>query len=809
MKKLLCIALALLTALTAAVSVAAVGDPADAPAEETAAPTEPVEQIPRITDISPVQGGAKISFTPYDGAAKYRVFTKKADGSGWKGIADVAALSYTRTGITAYSSDIYTVRALDAKGKFCSGYDKEGYAYTYLPAPSLKKAESVFEGVKVSWGAVSGAVSYRVYVKTGSSWKGLANVAGTSYTDTNVTSGTGYTYTVRAIDPESGRMLSYFDRAGVSVTYIAAPLITSCTPVQSGVKVSWGAVKGAAQYRLFYKNGSAWKTIGSTSSTSYTHTDPVEGKEYIYTVRATDRYGSYISGYDKNGFASDCFATPVLKKAECTVAGVKVTWKAVAGAGYYRVYLKSGGTWKGIANTASPSFTHKNVVSGVSYTYTVKVIDPVSGKALSYYDRTGVSVTYVAAPVITACAPAEGGTRVTWDKVEGAAKYRLFYKVDGGWKTVGTTTASTLVHQDPAAGQEYCYTVRALDNNGNFVSAYDTVGRTYRYIAPPEIASVEKTQEGVLLSWDTVEGAQGYRVYRKTFGAAFKKLANTDATSFLDDSALADTVYAYTLRTLDGDGQLSSYYHTNTLYYCNGIPADGKIDCGGTTVFFSKGYVRQGYVTIDGKCYYYNAAGTLQKNGIVGTKQEGYRYADKNGVIDMAARLALTWNGSDWNILDGMAYQVTTEKDRTLHRALKLVAKLTTASMTKEQKLRACFNYLQTETYECNPRVPHYRGMDWPIVYANDIFKTGGGNCLSYAAAFGFMAKAIGYTDVYGCHSGGHGWTEIGGLIYDTEWQRSHHTYSYYALSYYTSTDVDYASVKASFPYNAWMHVEI
>ena len=34
----------------------------------------------------------------------------------------------------------------------------------------------------------------------------------------------------------------------------------------------------------------------------------------------------------------------------------------------------------------------------------------------------------------------------------------------------------------------------------------------------------------------------------------------------------------------------------------------------------------------------------------------------------------------------------------------------------------------------------------WPAVYANDHFVMGGGNCFSDAAAFAYLAKALGYT---------------------------------------------------------------
>ena len=780
--------------------------PTEPPTEE---PTEPPVIDPHITSIIPADKGIKISFTAYESAAKYRVFYKKSDGSGWKGIGDTTSLSFVRTGCTPYTSDIYTVRAIGANGKFCSDYDKQGYRYYYLPVPNLKKAEATEEGIRVTWNAVNGAPGYRFYVKTANGWKLLAEPKTYYYVDTTAQSGVKNTYTVKVYDTEKQEALSYFDRTGISATYIATPQIISCTPVQGGMKVSWNAVGGAVKYRLFYKTETAWKTIGNTTSTSFVHTNPVMGQEYIYTVRVTDANGKYISGYDKAGFAATCLANPTLRKAESVNGGVKVSWDPVEGAAAYRVYVKNGSGWKGLGNTAETSWLDETALSGGTYTYTVRAIDPETGEMRSYFDRAGISTRYIATPQIISFTPVEGGTKVTWSAVDGAVKYRLFYKTETAWKTIGNTTAATFTHTNPEQGQKYIYTVRVTDASGKYISSYNAAGWAYRYIAPPAIASVTKADEGTVVEWEPVEGAAGYRLYRKSFGASWKALVNTAETSYADVDAPADTLYTYTLRTLDDEGRLNSFHLKDTPYYYNGELADGSIPYNGATIRFVSGYVRQGYVTVDGKTYYYDSTGTLKKNGIVGTAAEGYRYADQNGVIDNTARLAVTSGGYDWNVLDGKATKVSTEKDRTMFRALKLMNKLTSTTDTKAQKLKKCFNYLQTETYEYNPRVPHYRGMDWPIVYANDIFTTNGGNCLSYAAAFAFMAKAIGYDDVYACHSGGHGWTEIGGLIYDSEWQRSNHKYSYYGLSYYTETDVDYLAVKQNFPYSAWMHIEI
>ena len=135
----------------------------------------------------------------------------------------------------------------------------------------------------------------------------------------------------------------------------------------------------------------------------------------------------------------------------------------------------------------------------------------------------------------------------------------------------------------------------------------------------------------------------------------------------------------------------------------------------------------------------------------------------------------------------GWLTQVKTEHEKTLARAMQLVAQVTNNGMTKEQKLRACYVHIRDGYPEYNPRIPHFAGQGWHITYANDIFvgKDGrkGGNCISVGAAFAYMAKAIGFENVYAVNGTGHGWAEVNNLVYDAEWER-HHSGSYYAVNY-------------------------
>lgn len=219
-----------------------------------------------------------------------------------------------------------------------------------------------------------------------------------------------------------------------------------------------------------------------------------------------------------------------------------------------------------------------------------------------------------------------------------------------------------------------------------------------------------------------------------------------------------------------------------------------------------KGKMVKGIKKIKKFRYFFNSAGELQK-GIVGNKRRGFYYADKKGRINSKNRKAVIYKGKKWNVLNGKATKVKTKKHLTLFRALKLVEKVTKKKMSKAAKLKACFKYVKKSYIEKNPRIPHYHGKGWCEIYANDMFVHKTGNCFSYASAFAYMAKAIGYKKVYCCNSGGHGWAEINGLVYDPEWSIHHLDNSFYALSYNTKTSNGYkGAISAGY---SWMRVKI
>lgn len=186
--------------------------------------------------------------------------------------------------------------------RFDKLYDQGALPDSYVNTPKLINISNEIGSVKVSWEKISGASQYRVYRKVGSgSWEKLVDTAAVTYTDKSVTSGTKYSYTVRCLD-YAGNSISSYNSSGISITYVAPPVISSVTNTRTGAKISWGKVTGAAKYRVYRKTGSgSWGKAGDTTSTSYTDTTGKNGTTYYYTVRCLNSAGNPVSSYDSAG----------------------------------------------------------------------------------------------------------------------------------------------------------------------------------------------------------------------------------------------------------------------------------------------------------------------------------------------------------------------------------------------------------------------------------------------------------------------------------------------------------------------------
>ena len=184
-------------------------------------------------------------------------------------------------------------------------------------------------------------------------------------------------------------------------TSLATPKISKAESINGGVKISWGKVKGAVKYRVYYKGSKGWTRLADTISTAYTDKAVSSGKNYTYTVRCISADAKrFTSGYNGKGKSIKYVAAPKISKTEATYNSVKISWGKVNGAEKYRVYVKNGKNWKKLADTTSTEFTDKTARSKGTYTYTVRCINPSENTFMSGFDSKGITVNAADKPYI-------------------------------------------------------------------------------------------------------------------------------------------------------------------------------------------------------------------------------------------------------------------------------------------------------------------------------------------------------------------------------------------------------------------------
>ena len=441
------------------------------------------------------------------------------------------------------------------------GWDPSGGTAQPYATPILTGASNAANGVKISWKAVEGAGAYGVYRSGGvsSSLTRIASVTGTSYTDTTALSGTSYQYTVCVL--ENGKVASGYDRARLSVYRLAMPTVSAVNHA-NGVKISWNQITGAAGYRIYRKTAdSGWKQVAAISgnaTVSYVDTSAISGSTCYYAVQAYK--GSNTSSFETNR------KILYLAQPEVTLSlsssGVYVSWNEVQGAAGYRIYRKtSGGSWTTLTTvTDGSTFRYEDTSiknnSGTTYYYTVRAY---AGSAQSTYDGSKtIKFLLQPSPVLSNAA---AGVKVSWSKINGAANYAVYRKTAStNWTRIATLSSTAASYTDTSirnnSGTTYYYTVRAI--SGSAMSTYKTTC-SILYLAQPAV-TLSMASNGVSVSWNKVEGASSYRVYRKTSGSSWTTLTTvTDGTTFrYTDTSIKNnsgTTYYYTVRAYKGSAQ--------------------------------------------------------------------------------------------------------------------------------------------------------------------------------------------------------------------------------------------------------------
>ena len=102
-------------------------------------------------------------------------------------------------------------------------------------------------------------------------------------------------------------------------------------------------------------------------------------------------------------------------------------------------------------------------------------------------------------------------------------------------------------------------------------SAFDSTGKTIKFISCPKIAKFEKVSGGLKIYWYKVVGAAKYKLIVKEPGGSWKTLWNTVNHSYIWTGAVKGKTYIFSLRctTADGKSYTSGWNSSGWTYKYN------------------------------------------------------------------------------------------------------------------------------------------------------------------------------------------------------------------------------------------------
>jgi fibronectin type 3 domain-containing protein len=470
------------------------------------------------------------------------------------------------------------------------------FSFTPPPAPApgslLASKGTSTTGVDLSWNASAGATRYKIFRGIGAASDDITPVdpaiTGTVFTDTTATSGTVYTYAVKAV---GGVGVSDSDPSNTDTGYVglSAPAGFSASDGDSaaGVNLAWTATDGAIRYKIFRGIGVADNDITPVSpditGTTFADTTAVAGTLYTYAVKAVGESGvddSPASNSDtgSRGFSAVPIPSSFLASSGASTSGVNLSWNASAGATRYRIFRGIGSASTEITpdspEITDTAFTDTTAVPGTLYTYAVKA---VGGPGVSDSEASNTSAGYRALSAPASMAVSQGtstaAANLSWAPSVGATRYKIFRGIGAASVDItpaspaitGTTFADTSADQ----GTEYTYAVKAVGEPGINDSAASASVTGYRgRIAPTPTsftASRGASTSGVNLAWTAAVGATRYKIFRGVGSASTDITPATPfitGTSFTDTSAVPGTLYTYAVRAVGGasvsDSEISS-----------------------------------------------------------------------------------------------------------------------------------------------------------------------------------------------------------------------------------------------------------
>ena len=510
---------------------------------------------PKVSVSCYTDSRMKVSWTAPAKGLTYYVYRYNEASSSWDKIATTKGTSYYDAKLTSGNYYYYTV--VGENSSTTTAYNENGVGKLYLAAPAVTTSVTDTT-IDVKWNAVAGATSYRVYKKAynDTSWTYLKTVGSEcTYSDTAFNKGTAYFYTVKAM---AGSIAGSYSSRGVFTNNIDTPVINDIKLDENESPIiSWSDCGPDVTYRIYEKAEAGWNRFADTPQNSYTAKKQTLSviKTFTYTVRAFSKYNSKTySGYDAAGKSYIYY--PQLKNTAFTVEGdgVHLSWDSV-NADSYNIYRSTfGGDYELITSTTETSYCDATAEPDTAYLY--KIV--YTHNSVEIANKSAEISVYInnkeASFNIVENTASNSGYSAVINNYNVGDIARLYKKVDGIWTLQATSTNGALfINEKSSCRAEYAVSVTSADEKTTVLPKDGYVITHFAKKLENAKGLYDSTQKSIQLTWDAVEFATSYSVYRKNLNdSKIEFLATTTESTYTVNDLKENDSYAYYIAATDG-----------------------------------------------------------------------------------------------------------------------------------------------------------------------------------------------------------------------------------------------------------------
>lgn len=317
-------------------------------------------------------GKVKVSWEKVSGATHYAVYRSTSKNGTYKLISTVTGMSYTNSSLAIGTTYYYKVLPMTKySGVTTKGYFSDKGAIVASPAKvsGLTTKIEANSRIKLSWKAVANASGYAVYRKEpDGAYTRLANIKGTTYTDSAVTANVKYTYLIRAYKKVGSKAVygPSSNRITASVLLGTSEILSVKATDYTRLTVKWKAAGNAAGYQIWRRASDdatgKWVKVTSVNRavTSYVDNAKKSGVKYYYKIRPYAKteqgtvYGMYTEEFART-MPVKYFGIDVSKWQG------KIDWKAVKDSGIGFVMIRASYTYNDKSGIVTDERFYENI----------------------------------------------------------------------------------------------------------------------------------------------------------------------------------------------------------------------------------------------------------------------------------------------------------------------------------------------------------------------------------------------------------------------------------------------------------------